>query len=222
MKKRNAFSYVIIFFAGIINQSLQAMTEPLCSYRGSFVCKSSSTSKNIFIPVYYKGSAIPVEQNTYVFTDTKKISSLDIIITLLDIPQTNTIAHLAVPKNKPYILLKLTKKQKQLALKKGEVFEELWNIETIKGTGPLTILKETLIIAVDPEMVDAIVSNPWKRDGFIIYLPTIIFKKNFSSSHAYAESLLQNLNVRSFHTKEHYVVTHHYPLKSSSSQKILS
>ncbi len=222
MKKRNAFLYVIIFFAGIINQSLQATTEPLFSYTGSFICTGLRTSQHISIPVYYKGSAIPVEHNNYLITDTAKLSSLDIIITLLDIPQTNTIAHLAVPKNKPYTLLKLTRKQKQIALKKGEVFEELWNIITIKGTGPYKISKETLIIAVDPEMVDMITSNPWKRDGFITYLPTITFKKNFSSSDAYAQSLLQNLNVRSFHTKEAYFVTHNHLLKSSSSQRLLS
>lgn len=191
------------------------------SYIGSFAYPEKCVQKKIpFIPLYYKGESVLLENNTYFFVDQEKFTEMTFVISLLDKPKTNTIVSFFVPEKQKYLLVKIKRKTKQFALKKGEVFQETWLIEQKEGSGPFKIPTDAFIILLNPTCIESIKTVTWKRDSFVIQLPVIILKKDIENLSDYTNSLFSHLDVKLFH-QESNIISQQQNKKSKSSRKII-
>lgn len=215
MKKR--FFLLVIFKTFFLVEAY----VPTFSYLGSFeFVDVPSYKKAPLIPVYYKGALIPVEKRSYLFTDHQRFSTITLIVSLLDQPKSNTIAHFSVPKNEPYLVLTAMRKTKQFALKKGEVFQETWTIQTKEGVGPFIVPQDAVIVLIDPTCVKEIKNVTWVRDSFVTQLPTLVFQKDIMYSEKHAQSLFAKLDICAFH-KESEQIIYQQTQKSESSQRVI-
>jgi hypothetical protein len=138
------------------------------------------------------------------------------VITDLNKPTANTIAHLEVPKGSPYTLYTLHKTPTKALT---DTFEDTWTIEKKEGYGPYILNKDALVIVMNPLCIDSAIAQPWPKEGISITLPTITFKKEAQKDPRYNRSLLASLDFKSFHNPDDIITSKQTPKSVSTFRK---
>lgn len=181
-----------------------SIPSKIFSYVGNFRFPGVLDEKAPSIPVYYKGAIISVQEAGYILTDSKKHSEFLMVISLLQAPTANTIAHFEIPLGQQYLLCLLKRKpaQKSVSFSKANNFEETWEINHKIEEGPFQVPEESLVILMDPTCVEKISSPVWSKDGNFIKLPTLTFKKDAQNSPAFHRAHCASLDVKPFHKND--------------------
>lgn len=154
------------------------------------------------LPVLYKGGEYDLNRKgDFELYENQKPSSIFVIFTeYLEIPDENNIAHLKTSPNHPYLYYKLTKTIKEVVdtnrldlIKNRAMIEvtETWDIEKLDATEKmLEIPDNTVIIFLDPDLVDHLEEVVWSAATTGLRLPTVVLKDNVK------EQVLADLAVR--------------------------
>ncbi len=202
---------ITIFFAE------PAAPAKIISYTGTVQFPWLTDLKKIpALTLYYKGALVECKDGGYLFTDTEKKATFHLVITNLQKPVANTIEHVEVPKGSAYTSYTLTKKPVTAS---EDTFEETWDIEKKEGYGPYVLPKDALIIVMDPRCIAAITTTPWPKEGIIMKLPTITFKKDATHDANYNKSLLASLDLRPFHANDISICNKQTPKSISAFRK---
>ncbi len=201
--KIRTLSLLFIFTTSTL-QLIGAVPSKIFSYVGNFRFPGVLDEKTPSIPVYYKGAIISIQEAGYILTDSKKHSDFLIIISLLQAPTANTIAHFEVPLGQQYLLCALKRKpaQKVLSFSKADSFEETWEVNHKIEEGPFQIPEDSLVILMDPACVEKISCPVWSKEGNFVKLPTITFKKDAQNSPAFHRAHCASLDVKPFHKND--------------------
>lgn len=215
MKKVVAIGILILFNLNLLTQTPPALK--IISYTGTVHFPwLQEPKKSPSLTLYYKGALVPCKEGGYLFTDTEKKTRFEIVITDLNKPAANTIAHLEVPKGSPYTLYTLTRTPIEGST---ESFEDTWIIEKKEGYGPYSIKEDALVIVMNPHCIESATAQPWSKEGISITLPTLTFKKEAQKDDRYNRSLLASLDFKSFHNPDDIITSKQAPKSVSAFRK---
>lgn len=204
----NALSFLFFIIASFIPLSAINVPNDTVILLGSL--QFSNVVNQIDFPILYKGNEyaarIEVKGETAHFElyDSERPEELHILVTeSLSLPNSTEVAHLKTSPKHAYKLFKLLLKRSDTA--KEATYH--WQIEELDTTQqPFVIPDATIIIFLDPSLIEKIEKSSELKETNIFYLPTIVLK---SMAAGFMENLatimkLNSLDFKFFHKKSSY------------------